>query len=360
MKVSLVFSALIFAFSLNAGAHTCTPGSGPIKFPQLPSIIDLISAGGIDSAGGGDTVDYRKHTAWFYGDREIKTCFNVIKAFGVSEDKISTKINDSVLKWQTYFTKKQINDGRQHKINTNFKLLGKCKGGEDLVLYFGTGPIFQNLKDLSARQALNKPVAFVNKFKLSADLTWSKGYIRFLGNNKYQLPNSKSYPNWGTENHLDLFIIHELGHVLGFTHKRDTIMTNSIVDLLMIQELSLAKKIDHQKELIRCKTCMESFKAVKILSYNLVSKESSIEIHNGLITYKDGSTLRNLPVINEVKTPSSIPLLSMFNEVEKSKTTNLYYVTFTQHDSGFTLERSNTKLTLKSNGSTIAIFEKEL
>jgi hypothetical protein len=140
------------------------------------------SRSGGDSFGGGDQIDKTKNTAWFYGQKEILVCYHLTENFGIHAEQIENTFKLVIEDWKNYFFEKNIgkNVSLENKINHNFLLKSQCQGNEDLVFYFGTGPIFANLLDLKARQHLDRPSAYVNKTHISRNLKWSKGYIRFV------------------------------------------------------------------------------------------------------------------------------------------------------------------------------------
>ncbi len=175
--------------------------------------------GGITSVGGTDSPDVRLLTAWFYGSEPIATCYLQSENFGASRGQSERAIRHAIRIWQKYFTDKKIKSRlpAASSINLNFDFRGRCRGGEDLALFFGTGPIFANLSDLKTAQLYHRPYAFVNKTHMSQDLRWAKGYIRIMRAGQYNVNPLR--PDWSQSNALDSIVLHELGHVLGFVHK---------------------------------------------------------------------------------------------------------------------------------------------
>jgi|GEM_PF-7068384 len=217
--------------------------------------------GGNSTGVGGDAVDDRLMSAWFYGQEPIITCYNSLEMFGASDIEITSAIEAAVLKWKNYFIQKKINTGdRKNHINTNFKLKGKCKGDEDLVFHFGTGPIFGNIQDLKASSTLRQPIAYVNKTHLSRDQRWAKGYVRLVHSNYYAF----GLPNWENSGALEIMLLHEFGHVLGFIHEPSTIMDGALISRLFnLFEIPNSKpilaQIDQNQELIHCLSCQRAF-----------------------------------------------------------------------------------------------------
>ncbi len=235
----------------------------------------LASGGSITSVGGGDTSDLIQLSAWFYGSKEVSTCISYNEIFGVSQRQITPLIHKAINAWQSYFNKNSINSFFDHQINTNFIFKGDCKGGEDLVLFFGTGPIFGNLGDLKAVQKLNNPAAYVNKTHISKDKKWSKGYIRFLEHGRYlkadkRIQESLNIPDWTLQSTLYNFILHEFGHILGFEHKSLTIMDEQISYKSFISKQNISSNIDGEVSLLTDPMNKRTFVLAQIFDENLL------------------------------------------------------------------------------------------
>lgn len=206
--------------------------------------------GGGSSSIGADTYDGRLQTGWFYGSKPITTCYNSLSSFGVNQKDLQSLIQRSLKRWQDYFRRQVYLDQKRTELspNLNFKFHGKCKGDEDLVFYFGAGPIFGNIQDLKSIQTLKAPMAYVNKTHMRRDLKWSKGYIRFINHGEY----GENYPDWKKPGALEAVLTHELGHILGFTHTPNTIMS---ADALNQTNTS----IDQGRQLVTCESCTEIY-----------------------------------------------------------------------------------------------------
>lgn len=259
---------LIFIFSFTAAAIA---GATPEKAARELVATDVLTtesinkptlAGGSSVIVGGDTMDERLMTAWFYGTEPVKTCYNHLESFGVAEKAAADALKSAVATWQKYFREKQISGGKEARaVNTNFQLLGKCKGDEDLVIHFGTGPIFGNMRDLKIAEGLHNPVAYVNKTHLAKDSAWSKGYVRFVPRAYYSLEN---FPDWSVPDSLKTMLVHELGHVLGFVHEPNSIMDGAIIQKVFLsKDKTFTAEVDQRQELVTCGDCDARFVMLK-------------------------------------------------------------------------------------------------
>lgn len=218
----------------------------PLPKPNMLSMQDFLSVvngdsilmgGGITSVGGGDYIDPLYISAWFYGGASIKVCRILAYNFSLEESQVDDSIKKVISFWQSYFEQNPelYRSEVGHPINTRFEYTGNCHGGEDLTLYLGTGPIFQNLSDLRFSQFYRMPVAYPNKNNIGSDLTWAEGYI--LVNKHHHFENKgHALPDWTDVRDFEIMMAHEFGHVLGLGHDEDSIMRGDIVYQTFLNE----------------------------------------------------------------------------------------------------------------------------
>jgi len=249
-----------------------------------------VKRGGGSSSIGADSYDARLYTAWFYGKDPIKTCYNSLGSFGVSNKVVETAILRSLQTWKDYFKNKVLlsdakNTDADTLANLNFRFSGKCKGNEDLVLFFGAGPIFGNVQDLKMVQTLQSPLAYVNKTHMRRNLKWSKGYIRFISHGEY----GEDFPNWKNSKSLEAILTHELGHILGFGHTPHTIMSADVIDQVSDgKEVNLS--VDQAKQLVTCGSCREVYSLVPFEKATLLGS-FGLDLKKNISLIKVGSSV---------------------------------------------------------------------
>lgn len=216
-------------------------------------------SGGNSAGIGGDSIDRRYQTAWFYHSKPIITCYNYIPSFGIPRKEVEKTLKDSLQTWKNYLDQRKDSlAAYKPAINSNFSFKGTCTGEEDLRVYFGTGPIFGNLRDQNVAQTLGEPVAYVNKTHMATDRSWSRGYIRLVPQGYYE-KNKKSFPDWTKEGSLKTMLLHEIGHLLGFEHIPGTIMEAGIADVMLTTDRPVQNGIDGSQELLPCPSCLKSY-----------------------------------------------------------------------------------------------------
>jgi len=343
-----MFSILLIFFGLSSqveaqGNHSLRPTNTLLE--ETTYFNSPLFAGGYDGVGGGDLVDIRKLTAWFYGTEEIKTCFHVTQNFGLEHSKIKELIEKSISDWQNFFNQREINSHFNTPINTNFVLADSCGFNDDLVFYFGTGPISYNLNDFRAYQLYIKPVAYVNKTDMSEDFIWSRGYIKFVEPHLYLNHQGKLYPDWSNEEDTFQMISHELGHVLGFLHVSDSLMSSQIAQNLFATE----NKEQHNSSMSQLFPSLESksYLTPSGLTDSLWSQISSIQINT-----KTGDFFIDSQRVNKTYeiTDDVTPLLVNFHQSEPLVFKKSRVMFFSIDGRHFFLETKKNSIEIRENG----------
>lgn len=318
-----MFRTLIFFFLISSIVRAGKLVPTEVLISEATSKA-VLRSGGVVGVGG-DVIDERKLSAWFYGGQPIITCYARSKKFGLSDQQVEQSIKRVIRKWQDYFVSKNLDKiSSKNKINVNYAFKGKCKGEEDLRLYFGTGPIFGNLRDLKAAQTLSSPVAYINKTYINRDLKWSRGYIRLVDQG-YYFAEKNPLPNWKKKGALDEVLLHEFGHVKGFKHSRNTIMASSIIDEVFLKEKKPKFKIDHDEELLGCSGCAQKFsmisiseKGESILGFSSKEKPQLI-VKDKKVSLSNGKKVNDIAVKQILRTDLEDNLVSNFS-IEDYKT----------------------------------------
>lgn len=343
-------AVLFFVFAVNAfAALVANAEMVPTEALITEQEDQTLRRGGAITSIGTDTYDVRTQTAWFYGEKPVVVCFNSLADFGFSSAQLTSLLDRSFARWKDYFRAKGISasggGGAAKAVNLNFALKGKCKGDEDLVFHFGTGPIFGNMQDLKAGQTLGAPLAYANKTAMERDMTWSKGYIRIVAGGYYSAASDSAvpYPNWRKPGALEAIVVHEIGHLLGFMHTPHTIMSGEYVESQMSGPAkAVAVTIDGEKQLVTCSSCREAYVLKRDSASGAAASESNTAFFTGLgldkkravklvkdgarIVLSDGKNERVLGGLKESKIESRQTLVTNFPGVvnDRSVASNFY------------------------------------
>lgn len=174
---------------------------------------------GTVGGGGLDIKDKYEGTTWFVGkSKVVRTCFRKDPFFKISDEDLNKVIQNSVSTWKEYYLQvrrdaydKEYPLGEQTP-SFNFTISNACSGDEDLTLHLGTTSREIEIEKLR----YNDPVSIANRTKYNKSIGWSKGYIWITRD----IINSPMF----SARLIKSILIHELGHVFGCGHIKDTIM----------------------------------------------------------------------------------------------------------------------------------------
>jgi len=224
------------------------------------------SFAGVESSGGAEShpgtapwfsASYQKHL-------KVRTCSVVSPDFGMTKAEAEPEIARVFKKWDQYLRKKRkivpLN-AEQEKNAASFNLGGlrmevetlpTCDGSEDLKVYFGA----KDALVLSGLAKHDKPYGFTQIIQTDSD-GWSRGYIYVALPREFGLGDTGW--NWKETYHLEALLLHEVGHILGYGHVSETIMSAELSEQLkygnMLDDHPYLTHIDWQRELAACVEC---------------------------------------------------------------------------------------------------------
>jgi hypothetical protein len=221
--------------------------------------------------GGTDLAPDWAHSAWFVGSAPIKYCLKVASDFGVPESDVIASLEKAAETWRKYMKERFIYPlpSALH-LALNLEFLSLCDGSEDLTLYFGVTPA--HVLKIKNEQYSN-PVAFSHRSRFDLNKGWGRGFI-WVAASKSVNPE-KNFPNWGLKEKLRGILTHELGHVLGCGHMKDTIMDEKKLVPMLSQESAISElrltQLDWGRE-IKQRTHFRYLGAKRIVSANVFTK----------------------------------------------------------------------------------------
>lgn len=227
-------------------------------------------------AGNGcDTLPVEQESAWFLGSQAIHVCIDSTPGFGATDAELSDAFRWAAGKWTQYIKDKQVNarahDGlgglTNERLATNFVLDATCDGHQDLRIEAGV----TSAEAAAAKQHMTAPIAFVVPISRDLRAGWSKGLL-WLAPSGTVIPPDTAYhghPYWTHAPNLRIILLHELGHILGNSHIKGTIMDADLEGILRYPAVPLSRmrtsidriyqKIDRDVELTLCRDCAASY-----------------------------------------------------------------------------------------------------
>ncbi|MDA8793147.1 hypothetical protein N9N67_07870 [Bacteriovoracaceae bacterium] len=182
------------------------------------------------------------HNSWFIKNTKlIRYCIQYdASSFSMSEDRIHKIIKKAFNYWEKEFSK--IED--ENKVG-RFILGGQkisqvtCSKNTDVAFKFGYGTLNKNEIDY-----LKNPIKYIGvsvRQSYDEENLKGKGFIYISsdqGPHKYQNNGNLIIRAWENEKILEYTLIHEIGHVFGFPHSGNGIMSENFLDQLLNKYLN--------------------------------------------------------------------------------------------------------------------------
>jgi hypothetical protein len=178
---------------------------------------------------GGDSRPPWENASWFVGQSPVRVCFEHSDEFGVTEAFAKSQFRRALTIWTQYADQKKIWPSEsKYRISSNFQLLARCSGREDLKIKLGV--IDTETRKAQSELALQNPTAFAYRSSFHPRSGRGKGFIWIKKSSQETVP--WKFPDWSKNDTLQGMFLHELGHVFGNTHIEGSIMTESIVSVI--------------------------------------------------------------------------------------------------------------------------------
>lgn len=236
-----------------------------------------IKRGGAMDGGGSGASFPESGAAWFYADKtdgQINICIKRDPAFKASYPEITRSIKAAFQTWDKYIKASDIYDAFDEDGNpvptpypTNLTILTKiniqtnCTKKTDITFYLGLKD--KIVQDVLDRMVKPKGFAYRNYDDIDAINGTSKGIV-YIFSPTFEIGGDLSDTlryDWSKPNRLQAMITHEVGHIMGLPHIKNTIMeenfdflfymVNSSQDTPIRTEAeSYLTKVDHQKKVL--------------------------------------------------------------------------------------------------------------
>jgi hypothetical protein len=154
---------------------------------------------------------------WFHdSSKTILACVKTSPFFEGKRISLGNKIVRTFNTWVRYMSERVSNSaGFSRKLN----IIERCDGAEHLTFYFGVSP------GLLLNKGIKNPIAFSEKTQ-NARNKMARGYVWLTDPMVVELPFSEKFLVDWTEmpSMIDIFLLHEWGHVFGLEHEAGTIL----------------------------------------------------------------------------------------------------------------------------------------
>lgn len=213
--------------------------------------LTVYSDGGSMDSGGGDLHSEDYGAAWFLGNKAVRYCIRMDPTFPVDFESSHQTFKDVISQWNAYLKKTIADDWdsntdpsvKKLKIATDYEYQSDCEGEIDLYLYLG----YEDEKIKKIKKGYSRPQAIAHRLSYDLQTGWGKGIIWLNSKNK----DFYSSIDWSRHHNLHAILLHEVGHVLGNSHQKGTIMTSKIAEIIYMEYIKEAGlMIDHSMQIV--------------------------------------------------------------------------------------------------------------
>lgn len=177
-------------------------------------------AGGMTSTGG-DSHKWGNESAWFLSNSPVSYCIEIAPTEKVSAGKVKADFESAVSTWKKYYEERASRiHPPEFKLNFNFQL-ESCQPSTRLKIFVGV----MNADVDKAKKLFEDPYAFAYRSEYDFEAGLGRGFIWF----KPSPALETQFPQWNTPYALHGMLLHELGHVYGCGHMKNTIMEENPV-----------------------------------------------------------------------------------------------------------------------------------